>query len=107
MYVGRYVCSSFFSVATTLPLWTTQRQANKMKEIRAHILLNLKIDCALLSKARHCFMTIVNRERIAINQQVMIAGRCVFMKTIYIVYMKDYSTDHLQIICTIVFHESD
>jgi hypothetical protein len=54
---------------------------------------NLKIDRALLSNARHCFMTIVNRERIA-TKQMMIAGRCVFMKTIYIVYMKDYSTDH-------------
>ncbi len=58
---------------------------------------NLKIDCALLSNARHCFMTIVNRERIAIKQ-MMIAGRCVFMRTIYIVYMKDYSAYHLQII---------
>ncbi len=28
---------------------------------------NLKIDCALLSNARHCFMTIVNRERIVLE----------------------------------------
>jgi hypothetical protein len=41
---------------------------------------NLKIDCALLSNARHCFMTIINRERM---RSMMIAGRCVFMKTIY------------------------
>jgi hypothetical protein len=42
---------------------------------------DVKINCALLSHARHSFMTIVNGEWIAINQMT-ITGKCVIMKAI-------------------------
>jgi hypothetical protein len=57
------------------------RQGKVLKKLRIQ-----KIDCTLLSHARHSFMVIANDEWIAIKH-MKITGRCVFMKTIYSIHI--------------------